>query len=207
VKSKRLLIVGAVSVAIAGMLLLSSRISFSGALTGRVLDADTGKGVDGAVVVATWMVQAPINAVPIRYVELQETRTDANGEFHLSAWGPLFRGGQESAAPGEPVLRIVRPGFRPVVEFVMSGTPRQRGEIVLKMEKEKASLAEQADILRFVGSSTVSAFFAPPFGCQWQRIPRYLEALKEADAELIAQGQASSLPPEFSGNDSFGCAK
>jgi hypothetical protein len=206
VKYKRIFTATFAIVAIAVTLSLLITISFSFALDGRVLDADTGKGVDGAVVVATWLIQSPINAVPVRYVELQETRTGANGEFHLSAWGPRFRS-RGANAPAQPEIRIIRQGYRPLIEVLDSGTPRQNREVVFRMQKEKGSLAERAEILRFVGSSTVFAFFVRPFNCEWRRIPLYLQALRDEDLELIRAGSATSLGPELTLHDSFGCAK
>jgi hypothetical protein len=192
--------------AIAVTFSLSITASFSLPLNGRVLDADTGKGVEGAVVVATWLIQSPINAVPVGYVELQESRTGANGEFQLAGWGPRFRT-RGANAPAQPQIRIIRQGYRPLIEYVDSGTSRQNGDVVFRMQREMGSLAEQAEILQDVGSSTFFAFFASPFSCEWQRIPLYLQALREADLQLVRAGSAASLGSELSPRDSFGCAK
>ena len=205
-KYKRTLIAAFALAAIAVTFSLSITTSFSLPLDGRVLDADTGKSVEGAVVVATWLIQSPINAVPVGYVELQETRTGANGEFQLAGRGPRFRT-HGANAPAQPQIRIIRQGYRPMIELVDAGTPRQNGDALFRMQREKGSLAEQAEILQFVGSSTLFAFFALPFSCEWQRIPLYLQALREADLQLIRAGSATSLGPELSLKDSFGCAK
>jgi hypothetical protein len=194
-----------VAAAIVVALLYASKVSYSGALIGRVLDADTGKGVAGAVVVATWLIQSTVNAAPVRYIEVQEMQTGTDGEFHLSKWGPRLHGIGVNA-PEQPVIRVVRDGFRPLVEHVMTATPDRNGEIVLRMQREKGSTIEQAEILQFVGDSTVAAFFAPPFQCEWKRVPLYLKALQDADAELVQQGSATSLPQEFR-NGSTGCAQ
>jgi hypothetical protein len=192
------------SLVLATMFSLFVTTSFSLPLSGRVLDADTSNGVDGAVVVATWLIQLPINAASVGYVELQETRTGAHGEFQLAGWGPRFRT-RGVNAPAQPEIRIIRQGYRPMHEFVDSGTLRQNGDVVFRMQKENGSLAEQAEILGSLGSTTFFEFFASASNCEWQRIPLYLQALREADLQLIRSGYATSLGPELSGKDSFGC--
>lgn len=56
------------------------------AVSGRVVDADTGAPLEGAVVVAVYNAEmASVGGPVTHYVDAQETKTDAKGEFTVPA--------------------------------------------------------------------------------------------------------------------------
>lgn len=62
-------------------------------IRGRVVDADTGEAIEGAVVVADWKLYGGGmgHGGYRNSLRKDETLTDADGRFALPAWGPLRR--------------------------------------------------------------------------------------------------------------------
>ena len=61
-----------------------------GPYEGRVIDADTGKPIEGVVVLGTWSRETPTVAGAVsHYYDAMETVTDKNGEFKIKGLGLL----------------------------------------------------------------------------------------------------------------------
>ena len=61
-----------------------------GPYEGRVIDADTGKPIEGVVVLGTWSEETPTPAGAVhRYYDAMETVTDKNGDFKIKGLGLL----------------------------------------------------------------------------------------------------------------------
>jgi hypothetical protein len=62
--------------------------NIDGPYKGRVIDAETGKPVEGVVVLGVWYTETPTVAGAIsHYYDAMETVTDKNGEFYISGKG------------------------------------------------------------------------------------------------------------------------
>lgn len=82
----------------------------SGPYSGQVVDAETGRPVAGAAVVAIWTREIPVGAhMPEQDWDVYETLTDANGEFaiphrtHFTPFGWIL----------EPTLAVYYPSYAP----------------------------------------------------------------------------------------------
>jgi hypothetical protein len=79
---------------------------------GQVIDAETGKPLEGAVVVVIWHTEPRIAMDPPEYFhDAKEALTDAQGNFRLEAspainWNPLM-------AIKDPNIVIFQPGYEP----------------------------------------------------------------------------------------------
>lgn len=61
-----------------------------GPYEGKVIDADTGKPIEGVVVLGTWSRETPTVAGAVHhYYDAMETVTDKNGEFKIQGLGLL----------------------------------------------------------------------------------------------------------------------
>ena len=62
-----------------------------GPYDGRVIDADTGRPIEGVVVLGTWDRETPTPAGAVHhYYDATETVTDKNGEFKIKGFGLLI---------------------------------------------------------------------------------------------------------------------
>lgn len=63
-------------------------IRYDGPYEGRVIDADTGKPIEGVVILGVWYKEEPTVAGAVSsYYDAKETVTDINGEFEISGLG------------------------------------------------------------------------------------------------------------------------
>lgn len=104
----------------AAMLYLLQGCSLVGASTlsadpidSQVVDAETGKPIQGAVVVAYWELHPGSlggDALPCAAANVEEAVTDKDGKFHLPGWGPIkgFCGGMRQ---GNPLLFVFKSGY------------------------------------------------------------------------------------------------
>jgi hypothetical protein len=63
-------------------------VRYDGTYKGKVIDADTGEPIEGAVVLGTWYTVAHTVAGGVHsYYDARETATDKNGEFSIPGMG------------------------------------------------------------------------------------------------------------------------
>src|SRR5689334_6350161 len=59
------------------------------AIEGWVVDSETGKPIEGVVVVAHWQLQGGFEGgTPLRELKIFEAVTDHSGHYSFPAWGP-----------------------------------------------------------------------------------------------------------------------
>lgn len=80
-----------VVIAVVAALLMSgcmSAVRHEGTFTGRVIDADTGEPVEGAVVLATWSREySTVAGAVSKFYDARETVTDRKGDFSIPGMG------------------------------------------------------------------------------------------------------------------------
>ena len=59
-------------------------------INGAVVDGETGKPLEGVVVVAQWIYWCPGGGHYMR-IKVIEAVTDKDGRYHIPAWGPRLR--------------------------------------------------------------------------------------------------------------------
>lgn len=79
----------------------------------RVVDADTGKPLQGVAVVAYWYFYEGgiAGGSPCAAANVEEAVTDENGRFWLSGWGPIT-GSCGVMRNGNPLLYFFKPGYK-----------------------------------------------------------------------------------------------
>ena len=94
-------------------------VNFSRPISGRVVNADTGLPIEGAVILATWTVRPFMTeGAPLRNLVYLEAVTDSDGRYQIPGWGPVFNFGPgRLQADRDPTLRYIARGFMPAIEF------------------------------------------------------------------------------------------
>lgn len=94
--------------------LLGPPVYFARSIEGRVIDAETGKPIEGAVVVATWetaMLSLDTKTGPTLYVH--ETTTDGDGRYRIRGWGPKPRAPLTTLNPyRDPAITIFKSRYK-----------------------------------------------------------------------------------------------
>jgi hypothetical protein len=90
--------------------------SYSGAeIRGWVVDAETKQPLAGVHVVAQWILDTGLfHAMHVTRLHIQETITDAQGDFYLPPWGPKPRPALSRLDTSDPLLTFFKPGYRPL---------------------------------------------------------------------------------------------
>ena len=157
---------------------------------GQVVDAEDGRPVAGAIVVARWQW---LTYTPPGFhssgglsangdaIHVAETDTRDDGRFRLGGWGPTVRGpGQVDDAA--PWLLVFKPGYAPLA--VDARVPREP----LRLRKDRGAAAEQAAALaRFQKGPGPSLQWKFPDDA-WRRMPRMVRALHREKIRLGADG-------------------
>jgi len=89
---------------------------YSGApVHGRVVDAETNEPLAGVYVVTQTILSTGlfIHGEHVERLHVAETVTDANGDYHLPAWGPKARPPFSELTGGDPALIYFKPAYRP----------------------------------------------------------------------------------------------
>jgi len=158
-----------------------------------VVDAETKKPLEGAVVVAHWVLEDTGAVKTVGDMELMEAVTDASGRFALPGWGP-------KATPNypypvrlsqlDPEIIILKPGYMP--RSVMNNEhpnlifhPEDLGPTTRTSQWNNRVIAlDKADDppKNYALSLSTLLTGVDHSGCKWQKIPRTIVVLtKEKD--------------------------
>lgn len=163
------------------------------ALEGWVVDAETGKPLEGVIIVANWELRGGFEgSTPLGNLNVLETVTDASGRYSFPAWGPRI--GRGHLGVNSPGLWLFKPGYRPAG---ISGNPYYHtmgtsssfyhGK-TLKLEPFRGTPGEYARNLSRLNDSLWRVGHARGKPCDWKSFPRMLQALDAQAAELRRAG-------------------
>jgi len=163
------------------------------AFQGTVVDASTGKPVDGVVAVAHWELRGGIEGgFAVGQVQILESVTDAEGRYAFPGWGPKFavRGTLDFSAPN---ILLFKRGYRyRGLSNMPVGTGRTNSEWngkTVQLEPFQGSLARYAEEdLAYLSMSLWRVGHAAGEPCGFERFPRMLRALADLEADLRAAG-------------------
>ncbi len=175
-------------------------------ITAYVVDADTGKPLEGVIVVAHWELEGGMHVDRVGQMEIMETVTDKDGRFHFAGWGP------KPIPPGlpgnarltiyDPALLFYKQGFKPAVEFNKLTTAALRGEgpplrksdwngKTIKLEKFTGGLEDRS---RSLGNLDITlGFVYNGKNCEWKMTPRMIVAMHREKLIFRQNEVANSL--------------
>mgnify|MGYP001302911465 CR=1 FL=1 len=182
------------------------------AIEGWVVDAESGKPLEGVILVAHWEVKGGLEGgVPIAELQILETVTDSNGRYYFPAWGPkliLPTGQLEGNSPG---LLLFKSGYRsqrfPNFYWQTYGTSVfYYDKKTLKLERFKGTLAEYAHDLGSLSSTLwIAGYDVGRYSgdyCGWKSFPRMLRALSQLDVEFrMVRGAPETVAAMLTSND------
>jgi hypothetical protein len=169
----------------------------SPAWSGRVVDAETGAPIEGAVVVVRWPVET-FRADLAGWLVMDEAVTDRDGIFHFKAWGPLrtpdYRGSRTRLSPNVPSIDVFKSRYR--IEVSAAGSEMgymddrsYTGPAVRNVYADGKVIALQ----KFVGTSAQWLSYLErdlPLGgplCNYQLIPQMYAAVVVEGKRLQSQ--------------------
>lgn len=173
----------------------------SDAVQGVVLDATTGRPVEGALVLLHVEQMGGLHRDVIGYVVAMESVTDATGTYKFPAWNrPVFRG---AANATNPIMRVVKQGYE---LRVIHANPNSFGDYVgsridVPQTKQPISLKPAPDdpvyLARQLSDRHFGFLVEVPLGddpCVWERTPRFATLLVKSAKLLQDLKQFTGLP-------------
>jgi hypothetical protein len=165
-----------------------------------VVDAQTGKPIEGAVVVASWQAEIHMNGgrVPGAQVRTLEAVTDASGRFAFDAWGPewVTKGRVEEKSPQ---LILFKSGY----EFGRLHNATEPGNTPRDFDSTTLSSVwhgRRIELTPFAGDARDYAWHLAGLTgaletlagtlearCDWKLIPNMLRALDAQDAAFRSE--------------------
>lgn len=151
--------------------LLGPPVYMAEPIEGRVVDAETGQPIEGAVVVATWRtLRLGVDTHEGPTLKVLETTTDADGRYRLPGWGPRPRVPLTQVNPYSPRLTVFKSGYVPrslsnddeTSGSSMARTSDWDGKTV-KLEPFVGDVVEREFQLRTMGGSATGT--CPPPSC------------------------------------------
>ena len=194
-------------------------------ITATVIDAETKKPIEGALVVARWIANSRNivgQVTDVGTVEVKDAITDASGKFHFDGWGLEYYRGDGQLEDEDPRLTIFKHGYK--LHTVANGqfskpSGKQYGGRAKRSVRSSSWDGETIGLTPFKGSieefalfvytplisTDVMALASPTKSpCAWARIPRavsYLEQERRAIVKL--GGSVGSFLEHLLHNDSY----
>lgn len=161
-------------------------------INSQVVDADTGKPVQGAIVVAYWQLhQGSLggDALPCAAANVEEAVTDKDGKFRLPGWGPI-KGHCGYMRGGDPLMFIFKPGYyynqypntpygTDVVTVTHNGWEGRQMKLKKFPDVSYSDMSPRAYIVNFSLFNTALSFVTDfPSQCNWKKVPNTLRILE-----------------------------
>ncbi len=181
---KRLAIAAAWIVA---LWILGGFVWYSPGITGRIVDPD-GRPVAQAIVLVNWNLEGSWNGASQGQLALIEARTDANGYFRISSWGPRFaRKGH--LREDQPLVRVFKPGYVPLLASNTDRVPMGTVRFVASSRFDGKTLVlhrfngpanDYEAVLEPLFIEVDRILYSSPSGtCYWKHMPRLLLSLQD----------------------------
>jgi hypothetical protein len=166
----------------------------------RIVEAETGMPVEGAIVSATWTAQGE-EGVAVAHIALVESVSNSDGWVYIPKWGPRFYFGPGRVEPNQPVIRVIHKMYAPSV--LESGDRFSRISAVEPSvslrRKEAISQIELVDAIERLMSSLSEVYEG--HNCEWVNIPRTVLAVEGIFSPMRARGpNGEELPFNGIGN-------
>ena len=156
-------------------------------IRGQIVDAETNEPIENAVIVAQWIL-FEIGVGHHKRLHIEETVTDKNGSYTISAWGPKIHPPLTKLDREDPMLAIFKSGYAPLRLY--NSTDRSDSlrasewdGRVIKLKKFQGNLEDYADRIRRTISDGL-----PEEGKEWKSFPRMILALDAENRHLKSLG-------------------
>jgi hypothetical protein len=187
------------------------------AITATVVDSETKKPIEGALVIAHWIATDGLDLTDreVGTVEILETITDSAGEFHFNAWGPKEYVGEGELSASDPDITLFKRGYQPL--WVGNGrykTPPSKDVSHRKTGTVRSSLWDGETIAMHAFKGSIREFAVLSYGpvvsdltslkspCAWTKIPKAIAYLENERQLIIKAGDdGSSLRGYLLSND------
>jgi hypothetical protein len=179
--------------------ILFVRVYVSMPIRARVVDASTGRPLEGVVVVADWQLMGGLEGgVGLGHIATFETTTTIDGSFEIPWWGPRIR-----VTPGwldDDRLKLFLPGYRP-----MTLTQRRHSYSPLRhsnwdgkevrLESWADDLASYDQQVAGLQNRLLNDLTGWPLraSCYWRKIPKLLRLVEAERLRLEKSGVASTI--------------
>jgi hypothetical protein len=157
-----------------------------------------GQPVEGAVVVAQWVLEGGLHVDRVGILVVKEAVTDASGAFRIEGWGPIKRPLSGVLDFSDPTIAVMKPGGLIGGDSNYGAAPGSRLPLSVRDWRKNGKtirLSQVDDSDPLLRSGAAAAFDAQLFRvinsktCQWTQIPKALAALER---ELARVGQSST---------------
>lgn len=183
-----------------------------------VVDAETKQPIEGAVVVADWVLEGGIHVDRVGDLKILETTTDKDGRFFFPAWGPIRHWGMSRLTYMDPELIIFKSGYEyrrlanPTTKEAISGKayPVRRSQWngkTIELKPFKGAIHAYEDLFESLNRALERVALHQPKECGWKKIPNAIRAMNRERKRLIEKGinpnTLSTVDNELLINDKF----
>lgn len=166
-------------------------------IRGQIVDAETNQPIDGAVVVAQWVLFhiGPGHGGHKSRIHIHETVTDKDGHYAIPAWGPKARLPMTELHDRDPEILIFKSGYEPMtVSNRLVSTVRSDSLRVSEWDGRVIQLkriSDQENLERY--AHRVNSFYSGLVenmrnDYEWKKYPRMATAVYKEYQLLKAKG-------------------
>ena len=177
-----------------------------------IVDADTGKPIEGAVVVADWVLEGGIHVDRVGDLKILETTTDKAGRFLFPSWGPIRHWGLSRLTYMDPELTIFKSGYEyrrlanPTTKEAIEGKPypvrrSQWSGKTIELKRFVGTVKEYASRFHDLNSGLEQIVSKNPEDCNWKKLPIAIIATESERKNILALAlQQNELNPHTVGS-------
>lgn len=164
-------------------------INLSRSFSGHLVDAETGKPIEGAVVLATWFIDPTLTeGGHFAAIAVEEAVTDVEGRYVVAGWGPRFNFGMGRVMEDSLEVWYLARGYAPVREI---GRPFQTDSSLgypLKLSRDVPRGLQRANGQMYANDMVAAAYGSGRNpGCDWAVTPKTTQLMTQIGADLAAQ--------------------
>jgi len=157
-------------------------------IRGRVVDSKTKQPIEGAIVMADWLVVGS-EGRHVQYLAVKEAITDKKGNFVISGWGPKLMSFYLNTVVRnkQPTIRIYKEGYVPVVKRngivgINYGSLFNRISVTFngetsELEPFHGSIEEYVKKMENLEVSMIGFYGDTISFCAWRFVPNFLIAM------------------------------
>ncbi len=165
----------------------------------QIVDAETMQPLEGAVVVAHWVLEGGIHVDRIGDLVILETVTDKTGRFNFPSWGPIRHWKPSRLTNLDPEILIFKSGYESrrlinqATKEAIEGKafPARRSDWhgkIIKMKKFSGTLEEYARHFESLNNDLEHIAVDQPEECNWKKLPRTITAMANERKVLEGKG-------------------